>query len=158
MLDSLVLNKFDPSGMHKIYDLWPKIAYESYHGDFPSADFENISHIVFSGMGGSGALHDMFSAILSKTNIHVSIVKGYHLPNTIDHNTLVVTTSVSGNTSETLSVLDSANRSNCKIIAFASGGKMKDYCSKNRIEYRNIAMYLSPRSSFVSFLSFFVHL
>lgn len=152
LLDYSVLCKFDPHGMHNVYDLWPQIAKESYSTDFVKADFKDITHIVFAGMGGSGALHDIFSSILSKTNFHVDIVKGYHLPNTVDSETLVVTTSVSGNTAETMTVLDLAKKSNCKIIAFSSGGKMKDYCLKNRIEYRNIPMYLSPRSSFPSFL------
>lgn len=138
--------------MYKIYDKWPHIAKESYSADLAGIDFKDISHIVFAGMGGSGSLHDIFSAVLSKSNIHVSIVKGYHLPSTIDSNTLVVTTSVSGNTAETMTVLDSAKKYNCKIIAFSNGGKMEDYCYKNRIGHRNIPMYLSPRSSFVSFL------
>jgi len=30
-------------------------------------------------MGGSGAIGDVFSSILSKTNIHVNVVKGYLL-------------------------------------------------------------------------------
>lgn len=152
LLDSSVLNKFDPHGMHKIYDKWPQIAKESYNTDLTQIDFKNVTHIVFAGMGGSGALHDIFSAILSKTNIHVSVIKGYHLPNTVDPETLVITTSISGNTVETLTVLDSAKKSNCKLIAFSSGGKMRDYCLENKIEYRNIPMYLSPRSSFPSFL------
>lgn len=152
MLDSSVLNKFDPNGMHKIYNRWPQIAKESYDRDLAHANFSNIKHIVFAGMGGSGALHDIFSAILSKTSIHVSVVKGYHLPNTIDADTLVVTTSISGDTIETLAVLDSARKTNCKIIAFSSGGKMEKYCFQNKIEHRNIPMYLSPRSSFPSFL------
>lgn len=138
--------------MHKIYDKWPQIAIESYNTELAQIDFKNISHIVFAGMGGSGALHDIFSAILSKTSIHVSIVKGYHLPKTADSETLVVTTSISGNTVETLTVLDSANKSDCKVIAFSNGGKVKDYCFENKIEYRSIPMYLSPRSSFPSFL------
>jgi len=49
-------------------------------------------------------------------------------------------------------VLDSAKNSNCKIIAFSSGGKMQDFCSKNKIEYRNIPMFHSPRDSLTSFL------
>lgn len=152
MLDYSLLNKFDPYGLHKVYDKWPQIAEENYNADFKQVDFENINHIVFAGMGGSGALHDIFSAILSKTNVHVSIVKGYHLPNTVDSKTLVVTTSVSGNTAETMTILDMAKKSNCKLIAFSSGGKMEEYCLKNKIEYRNISMYLSPRASFPSFL------
>ena len=152
MLDSSILDRFDPQGMYKIYDEWPKIARDGYNMDLEQADFKDIGHIVFAGMGGSGALHDIFSAILSKTSVHVSVVKGYHLPNTVDVDTLVVTTSASGNTVETLTVLESAKRSGCKIIAFSSGGRMKKYCLENKIEYREIPMYLSPRSSFPSFL------
>ncbi|MDX1373411.1 MAG: SIS domain-containing protein, partial [Nitrososphaeraceae archaeon] len=110
------------------------------------------NHIVFAGMGGSGALGDIFFSILSKTNIHVTLVKGYLLPKTVDSNTLVVTTSVSGNTVETLTVLDLAKEIDCKIIAFSDGGKIEDCCVKNNIEYRKIPQHLSPRSSFTEFL------
>ena len=72
-------------------------------------------------MGGSGSLGDVMSSILSKEDMHVSVVNGYHLPNTIDRNSLVVTTSVSGNTKETLSILKDANDSDAKIAAFSSG-------------------------------------
>ena len=138
--------------MHKIYDRWPQIAKEAYESDLEPVDFENIDHIVFSGMGGSGALGDIFSSILSKTDVHVNVVKGYHLPKTVDSNTLVVTTSISGNTAETLTVLDSARKTDCKLIGFSSGGKMEEYCTKNNVAYRKILMYHSPRASFPAFL------
>jgi len=138
--------------MYKVYDRWSEIARESYESDLDIVDFSDIDHIVFAGMGGSGTLGDIFSAILSKTNVHVAVVKGHHLPSTVDSHTLVVTTSISGNTIETLSVLDSANKSNCKLVAFSSGGKMQKYCSKNKIEYRNIPQLHSPRASFTAFL------
>src|SRR2546425_12275427 len=133
--------------MHDVYDAWPEIAKESYDSDQETVDFRNIDHIVFAGMGGSGALGDIFSAILSKTSIHVAVVKGYHLPRTVDSNTLVVTTTISGNTVETLSVLDSAKKLGCNTMAFSSGGKMEEYCIKNKIEYRNIPQLHSPRVS-----------
>jgi len=138
--------------MYKVYDKWPEIARESFGKEQEQVEFTDIDHIVFSGMGGSGALGDIFSAILSKTNIHVCVVKGYLLPKTVDSKTLVVTTSISGNTKETLMVLDSAKNSNCKIIAFSSGDKMHDFCSKNKIEFRSIPQLHSPRASFTSFL------
>jgi len=138
--------------MHKIYDAWPDIAKKTYDTDLDQIDFKDITHVVFAGMGGSGALHDIFSAILSKTSNHVSIIKGYHLPNTVDSKTLVVTTSVSGNTAESLMVLDSAAKTGCKLVAFSCGGKMKDYCFENKIEHRNIPVFHSPRASFPSFL------
>src|SRR6267143_1031161 len=114
LLDLPTLNKYDLSGMHKIYDRWPQLARESYESKIDAVDFQCIDHIVFAGMGGSGAIGDIFSSILSKTNIHVSVVKGYVLPKTVDSKTLVVATSVSGNTAETLEILDSAFKKNCK--------------------------------------------
>jgi glucose/mannose-6-phosphate isomerase len=152
LLDYSQIEKYDLSGMHKIYDQWPQIAKDAYNSDLEPVDFKNIDHIVFAGMGGSGAIGDLFASILSKTNIHVSVVKGYLLPNTVDKNTLVVATSVSGNTIETLTVLDSAHKLDCNVIAFSSGGKMEEYCIKNQINYKKIKSIHSPRTSFVIFL------
>lgn len=137
--------------MHKIYDRWPEIAKESYESDHESVDFKNIDHVVFAGMGGSGAIGDLFSSILSKTDIHASLVKGYLLPKTIDKNTLVVLTSVSGNTDETLTALDYATQTGCKLICFSSGSKMIQYCIKNKINHRTIKQDHSPRASFVRY-------
>ena len=87
MIDQSSLEKFDSQGMHKTYDIWPEIAKKSYERKNEKIRFNEISHIVFAGMGGSGAIGDIFEAILSKTNIHVTLVKGYHLPNTVNSKT-----------------------------------------------------------------------
>ena len=138
--------------MYKIYNEWPEMAMNAYQFNHDLIDFKNIDHIVFAGMGGSGTIGDVFSSILSKTNIHVAVVKGYLLPNTVDANTLVVATSVSGNTAETLTILNASSKLNCKVIAFSSGGKMQQFCAKNRIEHRKILKNHSPRASFPIFL------
>jgi len=153
LLDISALEKFDSQGMFKVYDKWPEIAKKSYESEGIQVDLsDSINHVIFSGMGGSGALGDIFSAILSKTKVHVCVVKGYHLPETVDSDTLVVATSISGNTVETLSVLEAAKKQNCKTIAFSSGGKMKEFCEKNKIQYRKIEQIHSPRASFTIFL------
>ncbi|MDC0883457.1 SIS domain-containing protein [Nitrosopumilus sp.] len=151
-MDISDLEKYDSKKMYEIYDEWPKIARKSFELEEESIYFENIDHIVFAGMGGSGALGDVFAAILSKTNIHVSIVKGYTLPKTVDSKTLVITSSVSGNTIETLTILKSTMNLSCKTISFSSGGQIEDYCKKNKLKYRKILFFHSPRASFVSFL------
>ena len=138
--------------MYTIYDRWAEIARESFESEQDEVNFEDINHIVFAGMGGSGTIGDIFAAVLSKSNIHVNVVKGYILPKTVNSNTLVVVTSVSGDTAETLSVLESAQKLNSKIIAFSSGGKMLEYCVKNKIQHRIISQYHSPRASFTSYL------
>jgi len=138
--------------MYAVYDRWPQIAKESYESELEPVDFKDIDHIVFAGMGGSGAIGDLFSAILSQTGIHVNVVKGYLLPKTVDDNTLVVAISISGNTAETMKILESAQKSNCKKIAFSSGGKMESYSEKNGIEYRKIPELHSPRASFIGYV------
>jgi len=152
LLELSTLNEIDKEGMYKVYDKWPQLARENYDKIFESVDFRFINHIVFAGMGGSGALSDIFQALLSKSNVHVSIVKGYLLPKPIDSNTLVIVTSVSGDTDEALTILDSAKNMNCNIVAFSSGGKIEEYCKKNNLEYRKIPQIHSPRASFIIFL------
>ncbi len=152
LIDLSTLKKYDTQKMYAIYDKWPEIARASFESEQDKISFDNINHIVFAGMGGSGAIGDIFSSILSKSKIHVNVVKGYVLPKTADPNTLVVLISVSGNTAETFSILESAHEINCKIIVFSSGGKMIDFCIKNKIQHRIIPQIHSPRTSFTNYL------
>ena len=146
------LEKIDKKKMFDTYNKWPQIARDSFSQKFEKFDLKNIDHIVFAGMGGSGSVGDVLSAILSKENIHVNNTKGYLLPKTVDQNSLVVAMSVSGDTQETLSILADAKKSKAKVVAFSSGGKMQDFCLKNNIFFQNISMEHSPRASFTRYL------
>lgn len=152
MLDFDTLKKYDKSSMHKVYDSWPTLCRQCYEKNYDPVNFKDIEHIIFVGMGGSGAVGDVLSSILSKTKIHLHVVKGYHLPSTANSKTLVVATSASGNTSETLNVLADAKKNGCKIIAFSSGGKMMNYCKKNKLDHRIVPISNSPRASFPIYL------
>ena len=121
------IEKYDLEKMYKIYDEWPKIALNSFKSNQETINFENVKHIVFSGMGGSGAIGDIFSSILSKSKIYVNVVKGYLLPTTVNSETLVIVISVSGNTEESLSIVESAYKKKCKIVGFSSGGKLLEF-------------------------------
>ncbi len=65
LLDLSTLEKYDSQKMYKVYDRWPEIARESFESNQDSIDFDGVDHIVFAGMGGSGAIGDMFASILS---------------------------------------------------------------------------------------------
>jgi glucose/mannose-6-phosphate isomerase len=146
------LDNIDSRKMYQTYDRWPEIAEQSYQQEFSKPEFKNIDHVIFTGMGGSGTIGDVISSILSKTDIHVSVVKGYLLPKTVDANTLIVTTSISGNTKETLTILNHSLKTNAKIIALSSGGKMQEFSEKNKIPFFKIEQIQSPRVSFFGFL------
>ena len=87
MLNIADLEKIDTKKMYKVYGNWPNIAKTYFEKEVKKIEVSKINQIIFAGMGGSGVIGDVFSAILSKTNIHVSVVKGYHLPKTVDSNT-----------------------------------------------------------------------
>ena len=146
------IEKYDLGRIYKVYDKWPQIAKNSFCSLEESVDFENINHIVFAGMGGSGAIGDLFSSILSSSEIHVNVVKGYVLPKATNSKSLVIVISVSGNSNETLSILKSAKDLGSDIIAFSSGGIMKEYCEKNKIKHRFVKSYHSPRATFPSYV------
>ena len=146
------LEKIDGKKMYREYDRWPEIARESFEKSFKKFDAKDVDHIVFAGMGGSGSIGDTISAILSKKDIHVSSVKGYLLPKTVDSKTLVIVTSVSGNTSEPLRILEQAKKTPAKVVSFSSGGKMESVCKNNKIFYQKLSMVHSPRASYTSFL------
>jgi len=152
LLDIKKLEKFDSRKMYKVYDNWPKIAKDQYETDIQEINFDKVSHIVFAGMGGSGAIGDIFASVLSKTDIHVDVVKGYQLPKTVNSESMVVTTSISGNTEETLTILKEAFETKSKVIAFSDGGLMEDFCQKKKINHQRISMIHSPRASFPTFL------
>jgi len=146
------LKDIDSQSMYEIYDKRSDRAKESYKNLLPKIDLKNIEHVVFAGMGGSGAIGDVFASILSKKDIHVTVVKGYLLPKTVNENTLVVCTSISGNTDETLTVLQNSKKSDAKFVGLSSGGLMEDYCEKNSVDYYKIEKEHSPRASFIGFL------
>ncbi|MDC0211417.1 SIS domain-containing protein [Candidatus Nitrosopelagicus sp.] len=147
------IDEVDTEKMYRVYDKWYEIAKQSYEKKFSRPNFKEIDHVVFVGMGGSGTIGDIFSSILSKKNIHTTVVKGYLLPETVDSNTLVVVTSVSGNTKETLTILENSLKTEARVIAMSSGGKMEEMASGNNgILYFKINKIHSPRASLLAFL------
>ena len=152
MLNIDDIKSIDSDNMSEVYDRWPQIARKNFSVNFSKVDIKNIDHVVFAGMGGSGTIGDVFASILSKTNIHVTVIKGYLLPKTVDDSTLVVTTSISGNTLETISILKNVEKMNAKFVALSSGGIMEKFCMNKKIKYYKIEEEHSPRASFVGFL------
>ena len=152
MLTLKKLKEIDTQSMYQIYDRWPSMAESCYNKSLTKVDLKDIDHVVFAGMGGSGAIGDTFSSILSKLDMHVTVVKGYLLPKTVNNNTLVVCTSISGNTDETLTILQNSRKSNARFIGLSSGGLMDNFCKKNNVDHYKVGIEHSPRASFISFL------
>ncbi|MCU0667580.1 MAG: bifunctional phosphoglucose/phosphomannose isomerase [Patescibacteria group bacterium] len=102
---------------------WQQIAYE-----FPqvqNVDYTHIENIVFAGMGGS-ALGALLSTAWPGYNHPFEICRNYNLPGYVGKKTLVIASSYSGNTEETIEALQQAESKGASIAVVASGGKLKE--------------------------------
>jgi len=108
---------------------------------------KGIKNIVISGLGGSGIGASIVSNwVYDSCKLPITINKGYFLPNFVKKNTLVICSSYSGNTEETMHVLDQAYKSGAKIVCISSGGKMIEFCKAHSIDYIQVPGGMPPRT------------
>jgi glucose/mannose-6-phosphate isomerase len=108
---------------------------------------KGVKNIVISGLGGSGIGASIVSNwVYDSCKLPITINKGYFLPNYVKKNTLVICCSYSGNTEETMHVLDQAYKSGAKIVCISSGGKMIEFCKAYNIDYIQVPGGMPPRT------------
>ncbi len=85
-----------------------------------------IRQVVVAGMGGSAIGGDLLAAALSqRAKLSVTVIRGYELPCWAQgEETLVIASSFSGNTEETLSAYQHALEQNAHILGITTGGKL----------------------------------
>lgn len=109
-------------------------------------DHREITHIVVTGMGGS-ALAALLAKVWLKHDVHIpfEIIRGYELPAYVGRHTLVIASSYSGNTEETVSALDQAEKSGAQLAVIASGGALIDTACEYNIAHVALPAGLQPR-------------
>ncbi|MBI4080511.1 MAG: hypothetical protein HY430_01955 [Candidatus Levybacteria bacterium] len=95
---------------------------------------ESIKNIVFCGMGASiyGGLVVRSLEEESRT-LPTEIVTGYHIPDYVDQHTLVVLTSYSGTTEETVSCAKEAMDKQAKMLIITKGGDLATFARDGNI-------------------------
>jgi len=89
-------------------------------------DYANIDKVVILGMGGSAIGGDLLRSLVSpKSKPIIFINRDYDPPAFVDDRTMVIASSYSGNTEETLSAFSQALEKKCKKLAMTTGGKLK---------------------------------
>ena len=144
MLDDLkIIHAKDPQdALGYAENQWKQLEYDfNIEGEVGA---ENIQNIVFSGMGGS-ALSALIFKTWPGTGVPFEISKDYYLPKYANEKTLVIVSSYSGNTEETLSSLNEAINRKCKVVAIAGGGKLLDIAKDKNIAYAVLPPAGQPR-------------
>lgn len=91
-----------------------------------------IHNIVICGMGGSGIGGKLVGKwIENEIDIPVLYAHDYTLPAFVSKNSLVIGSSYSGNTEETISTVKEAIGKGAHIIGVTSGGEMQEICLEN---------------------------
>lgn len=157
------VRRIDPSNMYnRIFDLPEqmedalKIARK---WDVDSASFPDVRNIVLIGMGGSAIGGELARSYLARQLlVPFTIYRHYELPEFVDDESLVIASSYSGNTEETLAALDDAVDRSAMIAAITTGGMLADVAKVNEIPTCIIPAGHQPRAaigySFVPIMMF----
>ena len=104
--------------------------------------------VVIAGMGGSAIAGDIIrSYLVGQIEVPLYVCRHYRLPNFVNKRTLVICSSYSGETEETLSAYDDALLRGANVIAIATGGKLAEKAALNEIPLIRITGGLPPRAA-----------
>lgn len=96
---------------------------------------KKITNILVSGLGGSGIGGTILSELVAmEATLPITVGKGYFIPKFVNENTLVIISSYSGNTEETLNAMNIALKRKAKIVCVTSGGKIAEIAKKKKLD------------------------
>lgn len=112
-----------------------------------TASKNKISNVLICGLGGSGIGGSIISElVVGNATVPINISKGYFIPAYVNENTLVIISSYSGNTEETLNCMDLAIAKNAKIVSVTSGGKVLELSKTKGYDHIIVPGGMPPRS------------
>ena len=137
-----------------------KMNYKKYqHGNLKEVPMsrmlrnEVITNVLICGVGGSG-IAGTIVANLFKDDVTLPIIvnKSYNIPNWVNDNTLIIISSYSGTTEETLSCLKESIAITNKIICITTGGSILALANEHNIEHVIIPSGYQPRAALIYYL------
>jgi glucose/mannose-6-phosphate isomerase len=160
--DVSVYGQIDLADMRGQIRSLPKQCHAAWHSalefDLPS-DYRDVDKVVILGMGGSAIGGDLARSLIAeggKTIIYVN--RDYDLPSFVDDRTLVIASSYSGNTEETLSAFTQALNTGCKKLVSTTGGTLGAMAKEDHVPVFTITHVSPPRAalgySFMPLLAF----
>ena len=149
--DVKVYQQNDPEGMLARIKELPMQCQQAWQAAMSfklPADYADVDRVVVLGMGGSAIGGDLVrSLVQSESRIPVIVHREYGLPAFVDEKTLVIASSYSGNTEETLSGFESALKTKAKKLAMTTGGKLQELAEANNIPVFKIEYKAQPRAA-----------
>ena len=143
--------QLDPSGMRRLLRRFPHLCREGWRigrdTRLPERQ-RQVKTALVAGMGASNIVGEMLSALLAhQGDLPVSVWHDYGLPPGLAGDTLVVLSSYSGNTEETLSAYEAAKARGLPMVALTSGGKLRDQAASDGVPIVPIDVKAVPRAT-----------
>ena len=111
-------------------------------------EYREVNNIIIAGMGGSAIGGDVvYSLIKNEIKIPFVVNRGYDLPAWANSSTLIICSSYSGNTEETISILEEAKSLGAKVVGITTGGVLESLCKNYSFDFVNIPSGLQPRAA-----------
>jgi glucose/mannose-6-phosphate isomerase len=107
-----------------------------------------IQNIVITGLGGSGMGGKIVAELLeNELDVPVYLNNSYSLPNFVSKNTLVIASSFSGNTEETICALEFALERKAECAIISSGGRAIEIAKEEGLSYAQVPNVGPPRAN-----------
>lgn len=141
----------DPQNMLGQIERLPEMLEEAWSlgFSFPLPEMGEIQAVVLAGMGGSAIGAELVTALVAeRCAVPVFVHRDYGLPAWAKgRGVLVVLSSHSGNTEETLSAFKQALYEQCQIVTLTTGGKLHDLAEKSGLPAWKFVHEGQPRAA-----------
>ncbi|MCX6144468.1 MAG: bifunctional phosphoglucose/phosphomannose isomerase [Ignavibacteriales bacterium] len=145
------IRKSDPADMFRCVVDFPLQVEEALRigaGASLSVASDSVRSIVLTGMGGSAIAGDLLRSYLAEElRIPFLVNRSYSLPGLVDRNSLVIVSSYSGNTEETIASYRDAIRRKAAVLCITTGGEAERLASKHGHSCIKVPPGLQPRAA-----------
>ena len=146
-----VYSEYDPEGMlariHEMPELCQQAWQMAMNFDLPQ-DLSGVNKVVILGMGGSAIGGDLVSSLaVAEAKLPIVICRDYNLPAFVDAKSLVIASSYSGMTEETLSSFKQSLETESKKLVITTGGKLRTMAEERNIPVFSFDYKSQPRAA-----------
>jgi glucose/mannose-6-phosphate isomerase len=149
--DPKTFTKYDPENMLARLKEMPRQCQQAWQAAMSFAlpyDDKEINKVIILGMGGSAIGGDLVRSLAEpEARIPVIIHRDYGLPLFVDDRSLVIVSSYSGNTEETLAAFELALKTGARKLVLTTGGKLQAMAEASKIPVFKITYQAQPRAA-----------
>lgn len=146
------IRRLDPDGMYDAIrtfpEQWQEGRQRAMAADLPALNAAEFSQVLVAGMGGSAIGGDLLRTLaLDAAAVPIYVSRSYTVPAWVGAETLVVVSSYSGNTEETLSAMEVAQAQGATVVCIASGGEVIERARAQRLPHLTVPGGMQPRAA-----------